>query len=400
MTSLPVLLRASALAALLAAAPAFAADAPKAGATPAATVVSVVKARQAEVVDMVRVTGTLVPREEILVGPEIDGSRIVEILADDGDRVEKGQVLARLSRETLEAQLAQSDAQLARADSAIAQARSAINQAEAAAQMSDAAFERAQKLIKSGATTQAVLEQREADQQANAARLRSAKDGLMVAQADRRALEAQRRELMVRMARTDVRSPETGTVSRRSARLGAVAGMAGEALFRIIAKGDVELEAEVPDFRMASLFENQKARVTVAGDMIEGRVRLVASEVDRTTRMGRVRIALGNDPALRIGSFARGEIEVVRRKSLTAPASAVLYDGKGTYAQAVEDNRIVPRRVKTGLASGGLIEIVEGLNEGDTIVARAGAFLNEGDLVEPRLAEMSGARPRTASAAQ
>src|SRR5690606_37743660 len=153
-------------------------------------------------------------------------------------------------RETLEAQLAQSDAQLARADSAIAQARSAINQAEAAAQMSDAAFERAQKLIRSGATAQAVLEQREADQQANAARLRSAKDGLMVAQADRRALEAQRRELMVRMARTDVRSPETGTVSRRSARLGAVAGMAGEALFRIIAKGDVELEAEVPDFRM------------------------------------------------------------------------------------------------------------------------------------------------------
>ena len=79
-------------------------------------VVNVAAARETDVVETVLVTGTLVPRDEILVGPEIEGLRIIELLVDEGELVEKGQVLARLSKETLVAQVAQSDAQLGRAD--------------------------------------------------------------------------------------------------------------------------------------------------------------------------------------------------------------------------------------------------------------------------------------------
>ena len=74
-------------------------------------VVNVAAARETDVVETVLVTGTLVPRDEILVGPEIEGLRIIELLVDEGELVEKGQVLARLSKETLVAQVAQSDAQ-------------------------------------------------------------------------------------------------------------------------------------------------------------------------------------------------------------------------------------------------------------------------------------------------
>ena len=69
--------------------------------------VTVTEAKKISFVDNVLVTGSLVPREEVLVGPEIDGYRLTELLAEEGDHVKKGQVLAKLSREILEAQLAQ-----------------------------------------------------------------------------------------------------------------------------------------------------------------------------------------------------------------------------------------------------------------------------------------------------
>jgi HlyD family secretion protein len=62
----------------------------------------------------VLVTGSLVAREEVLVGPEVEGLRVTEVLADEGTRVKKGDVLVRLVSDTLEAQLAQHDAALAR----------------------------------------------------------------------------------------------------------------------------------------------------------------------------------------------------------------------------------------------------------------------------------------------
>ncbi len=95
-------------------------------------------------------TGSLVAREEILVGPEVEGLRITEVLADEGARVKKGDVLARLVADTLDAQLAQNDAALARTTAAIAQAKASIVQAEARLVESRNAFERAKPLRQAG----------------------------------------------------------------------------------------------------------------------------------------------------------------------------------------------------------------------------------------------------------
>lgn len=383
-----------AFALLLGAAPAtLAADAavpPAAGQeTRALPVVSVARVAPTELVETVRVTGTLVAREDVVVGAEIEGARIVEILVEEGDRVEKGQVLARLARDTLDALLAQSAAQLARADAAIAQARSAIAQAEAALMQSGPALERAQALVKRGAGTDAALDAREAEHAANKARLASAKDGLLAAQAEKKALEAARRELEVRLARTEVKAPAAGLIARKSARLGAIASMAApDGLFRIVAGGEVELEAEAPDFRLVRIKEGQKAAILDAAEQrLDGKVRLVSPEIDRTSRMGKLRISVGADRGLRTGGFARGEIETARRTVLAAPAAALQTDREGPYAQLIVDGRIAQRRVKTGLSVDGRVEILEGLADGDSVVARAGAFLREGDAVEARPAQ-------------
>ena len=86
--------------------------------------VSVVKAAQADFTELVVVSGSLVPRDEILVAPEVEGFRVLELMVDEGDRVKKGDVLATLVQESLDAQLAQNEASLARAEATISQKNS------------------------------------------------------------------------------------------------------------------------------------------------------------------------------------------------------------------------------------------------------------------------------------
>jgi multidrug efflux pump subunit AcrA (membrane-fusion protein) len=65
------------------------------------------------------------------------------------------------------------------------------------------------------------------------------------------------------------------------------------------------------------------------------------------------------------------------------PLTAILYGSAGTVVQVVRRARVETRRVETGLMSAGQVEITSGLQEGDIVVARAGALLREGDPVRP-----------------
>jgi RND family efflux transporter MFP subunit len=349
-----------------------------------AAAVTVARVAPADFVETVLATGSLVAREEILVGPEVEGLRITEVLADEGTRVKKGDVLARLVADTLDAQLAQNDAALARATAGIAQARSAIVQAEARLVESRNAFERAKPLRTAGHMAESVFDQREQAARTAQAQLVAAEDGLKAAEAEKAQVEAQRRELTWRRGRTEVVAPADGIISRRMARIGGYAAGAAEPMFRIVAKGEVELDAEVTETRMAAIRIGQPARVEITGlGEIAGTIRLVSPEVDKATRLGRVRIFLGDNPALRVGAFARGSIETASGRGLAVPASAILYGPEGASVQVVRANRVETRKVKTGLVAGALTEVREGLSEGDVVVARSGTFLRDGDAVRP-----------------
>jgi HlyD family secretion protein len=368
---------------------AVAAQTPKAAQPVLAPAVTVLRAAEREIVERAVVTGTLVPREEILVAPEVEGLRITEILVEEGATVAQGQVLARLSRDIIETQLAQNMATLARAEAAIAQAKSQIVQAEAAQVEATSALERARALMKNGNTTEAVLEQRVSAARGAEGRLAAARDALRMAEADRAATQAQRREIEVRLGRTEIKAPAPGIVSRKTARVGATASAGGEPLFRIIANGEVELEGEVTEQQLRRIREGAKAEVAIdPGHVVEGKVRNVFPEVDRATRLGKVRISLPKDPALHIGSFARGTVEIARRTGVAVPLASVIHGADGATVLAVVGERVEERRVRTGLSSEGLIEVVKGLAVGESVVARAGSFLRDGDVIRPVLTEL------------
>ncbi len=360
-----------------------------------APAVSVAKVVPADFAETVAVSGSLVPREEILVAPEVEGFRVLDLKVDEGDRVKKGQVLATLVQESLDAQLAQNDASLARADAAASQAKSQIVEATAKLKEAQAAFERAKPLVKSGYLADSTYDQRESAAKTTEAQLVAAQDGLKLAQAEKAQVEAQRRELVWRRSKAKVTAPADGLISRRTARIGGLASAVAEPMFRIVAGGEVELDAEVIETELGKIAAGQKAHVAIAGDgVVDGTVRLVSPEVDKTTRLGRVRIFLGDDPKLRIGSFARGTIDTRQGHGLAVPNSAVVFDADGAFVQVVHAGRVSRRAIETGLISGGLIEVRKGLDEGDIVVAKAGTFLRDGDAVRAVLpdAKLSEAR--------
>jgi HlyD family secretion protein len=239
------------------------------------------------------------------------------------------------------------------------------------------------------------IEQRETTLRSARAQLAVAEHALAVAEADRKSRDAERSELLVRIARTEVKAPVGGIVSRRTARLGAASSGAGDALFRIIADGAVDLDADVPEQSIARLRLDMPAELRLPGVAadIGGSVRLISQEVDKASRTGKVRIALPPGAPARIGSFASAEIAVARDEGVSVPASAVQRDASGARLLVVRDGVVEQRHIAAGIAQGDALEIVSGIAPGETVVARAAAFLRSGDRVRPTPAAVSGAAP-------
>jgi HlyD family secretion protein len=181
-----------------------------------------------------------------------------------------------------------------------------------------------------------------------------------------------------------IQAPAAGFISSRAAVIGTLASARAEPLFRIAAKGEMELLAEAPVKNLASVAPDQPAKIEIVGiGELPGRVRLISSAINPTTQLGQIRLFIGSDSRLRVGVFGRATIEVGRRCGAAIPLSAVLYGQGGAIVQVVRDGRIETRRVTVGLFAKGQAEIREGLSEGDMVVARAGAFVREGDRVRP-----------------
>jgi multidrug efflux pump subunit AcrA (membrane-fusion protein) len=181
-----------------------------------------------------------------------------------------------------------------------------------------------------------------------------------------------------------LRAPAAGLITEVRTVVGAPASPQAGPMFRISVNNEIELDAEVPGFHVLKLNPGATARISRdnAPDLV-GRVRLVSPQIDRTNQLGHVRISLTNNPSLKIGMFARANIDAKRSCGVAVPRTAIDH----LTVQVVKGNTVETRRVRVGLVSDTSIEILEGLDVGEIVVADAGTSLHDGDQIKTTFAE-------------
>ncbi len=356
-------------------------------ALPAITVVSPV---QTALRDRIFSSGMIEPVERVAVQPRIEGQAIEELLVDVGDSVVAGQVMARLSETALGLQRGQVEASIAAARATIAQADASLVEAQSSADEALRVRDRAENLRSQGAGTQAAADQARAAATSAVARVTVAQQVRASAEAQLSVAEAQLADIDLRLARTEVVAPVAGKVVARNAQIGSIASAAGEPMFALIRDGMLELRADVSESDVLRLSPGQPVLMRAVGmsAQVTGTVRLVEPTIDAATRLGRVRVALDDQDAVRAGLFAQAEIIVSEAEAPALPVAAVFAKNGSELVLRVGADGLVERvEIVTGIRDGGMVEVREGLGLGDRVVARAGAFVRPGDRVNPVAAD-------------
>ena len=303
--------------------------------------------------------GNIVAWQEASVGAESGGLRLTDVRVNVGDSVRKGQVLATFASDTLGAEAAQ--------------ARAGLAEAEANAANAAADAERARSLQTTGALSASQINQYLTAERTARARVDAA----------RALFQAQQ----VRLGQAQVRAPDSGIISARTATVGAVVGNGAE-LFRLIRQGRLEWRAEVTATELGRITTGTTALITAAsGARMAGRVRTIGPTVDPQTRAALVYVDLTPLPgaasgSARAGMFARGEFDLGATPALTVPQPAlVVRDGFSYVYRVNPDTRVSQVQVQTGRFQDTRVEIVSGLAAESRIVASGAGFLNDGDLV-------------------
>jgi HlyD family secretion protein len=338
--------------------------------------------------DRIIASGLVAAVEEVQVAPLVEGQPLEALLADVGDMVTEGQVLATLSRTTLDLQKTEAVASLAAAESAIAQAQAQLVDAESSAAEAARVASRTAKLREQGTTAQAQLDTANAGSVSANARVTVARQGLESARANLALAQARLENIALNLSRTEVRAPVAGKIVARNAKIGAIATAAGQPMFVIVRDAALELRADVSETDILRLQPGQKALLKAIGmdGTLDGTVRLVEPTIDPTTRLGRVRITVGQASEMRTGMFVEAEILAAQREALAVPVTAVGSSPEGSTVMLVKDGVVERVMVKTGIRDGGMVEVTEGLAEGDQVVLKAGAFVRSGDRIKPVLA--------------
>src|ERR1700710_1956705 len=181
-----------------------------------------------------------------------------------------------------------------------------------------------------------------------------------------------------------LRAPAAGLVTEVRTIVGAPASPHARPMFRIAVNNEIELDAEVPAIHMLKLNPGATTRISRDGtpDLI-GRVRLVSPEINRSTQLGHVRISLANNPSLKVGMFARANIDARRSCGIAVPRAAIDH----LTVQVVKGDIVETRKVKVGLVSDTSTEILEGVDVGEIVVSDAGTSLHDGDRIKTTFAD-------------
>jgi HlyD family secretion protein len=330
------------------------------------------------------VDGTVVAHETDEIYPQISNTRIREVLVDMGDTVKTGDVLLRLDDRRLKFEKTKTAAEVDHAKATVDQSKGKIKAASSSFAVTQAILARRQKLVQSGNAPTATLEVAQLANTKAESALESAQDALLVSNADLERAIADDNLAALNLEYTTVTAHAAGMIAERNAVVGGIATMGSDPLFKIIHGGILEVEVQVFESSFIAIDIGDEATFKIAGAYeISGKVNDKEAVIDNLTRMGSMRIALLDTTNLQIGLSAHGTVVTESRTGLTVPATALGTDETGEYVYKVVDGTVRKQPVTTGILFEGDIEIRSGLSEGETVLARAGAFFRDGDAVRP-----------------
>lgn len=369
------------------------------------------------------VSGTVTAFERTPVMSQAGGLLITEILAERGDFVDRGQVLAKLSdsiltAQKLEAQGAVEQArakldeleagnrseEIARAQSRVTNARAAVTQAESNLGLVQKRVERNQTLQAEGAISRdrldevlnqeqvaksnlvaAVASLNEARQEL--AQLESGSRPQTIAAAKAELTQAQGRlqRIEAELTNTIITAPSAGIIASRDAKVGQITSNS-EQLFSIIQNGRLELRLQVPETLIDRIEIGQNVLITsnANSNSYSGKIREIDPLIDDSSRQATVKVDLPNNTNLKPGMFLQAAINVDSSPGQAVALEALLPQSENKAIAFVlqEDNTVKAQTVEMGeILSQQKVEVIKGLNPGDLIVLKGAAYLKDGDRV-------------------
>ncbi|HVN18665.1 MAG TPA: efflux RND transporter periplasmic adaptor subunit [Dongiaceae bacterium] len=334
--------------------------------------VSLVAAQTAKIPDVVEAVGTLRAAQTSQLAAQMMGN-IVEIRVHEGDRIQRGQVLAVIDD-------AQPRAALDRATAADLAAQQEIAASDSDFTLAEATFRRYQTLYEKKSVSPQEFDEVKARYQASQARCDVARSGQVQAKA---ALEQARTAL----GYTRILAPFDGVVAEKKADVGTLASP-GMPVFTVEDLRRYRLEATVneTDLRYVHMGQQVPVLIDAVGDKeLKGRVVEIVPAADPASRSFLVKIEVPSDPALRSGLFGRSQFTRGERSALLIPRTAVVERGQLQGIYVLDQNKIAGLRyIALGKPSAGQVEVLAGLQPGETLVANPGGGDLGGKKIESR----------------
>ncbi len=345
--------------------------------------VEVTSVKRETLEEIIHAKGTLHALEEATISPKIPG-KIAKIRADEGDEVKEGQIVAELDEAQLVLAGKRAQQGLLQAKAALAQSKAAIAQAEANFQNAKSDYERMKRLHEKESIAKQKYDHALTGFRVAEAVLRQAREQQALAEA-----QVAQAQIAIDLAKTQledtkVTSPITGTITKKAMNLGEMAGP-GKPIFIVERLNVLELKADVSSRLLGRLKVGKAVRVTVDGarEPIRARIDEISPRVDRRLRTVEVTIKLDNkNRTLRPGQFARLEIILeTHSKVVAVPKEALLKRGSQVHVYRVAGDLAEKVLVTVGLRQGAVVEIEDGLDEGDVIVTVGQNNLQGGEKV-------------------
>jgi RND family efflux transporter MFP subunit len=312
-----------------------------------------------DLAETLALTGTLDPRAEVTVVPEIT-ARIERVLRNEGDRVSRGQPLAVLD---------DTDFRLARD-----RAKANLDLAEANRAHTRAEKDRADALLKTGGIT---------DKDHLAAQV-----AVQVAEASHAQARSELAITERQLGRSQISAPIAGRVTKRHADAGTIVN-AGTPLYTIVDDSVFELRSSVGSSDFGKLKIGETVTVTVdalPGLITQGEVSRISPQVEARSRSFEAIIRVPGRPQLVSGLFARAEVKVREVPgSLTVPPAALLRDGSDpskAQTYVVVNNKVDRRDVMVGIETPDAVQVTSGLKAGEVVVVDPPSALGPGTQVQ------------------